>query len=118
MLAGVMTAAAETRSAPELRYTDLGPLLAKCVQAMLSRGRVSLGDKTVVDGIAAIADAVGAASSGDVAATVVKAVEDALAAFKPKPALSGRARLAGERTVGMDDPGMVALLHIVRGAIG
>lgn len=116
MLAGVMTAAADTKGKAAVGTAELGPLLSKCVQAMLSRGRVSLGDKTVVDGVAAIAAALGA-SGDDTGATAMRAVEETLEAFRPKPARSGRARLAGERTVGMNDPGMVALRYIVRGAV-
>lgn len=37
----------------------------------------------------------------------------ALAAFKDQQCKIGRARIFGERTVGMDDPGMVAIARML-----
>jgi phosphoenolpyruvate---glycerone phosphotransferase subunit DhaL len=40
-------------------------------------------------------------------------VDRTLNEFREKPAKVGRARIFGERTIGMDDPGMVALRVMV-----
>ena len=65
------------------------------LQAMLARGRVRLGDKTVVDGIAAVADAVREpGNSDDLAYRVVTAVYSSLEDFDGKASRGGRSRIA------------------------
>jgi dihydroxyacetone kinase-like protein len=41
------------------------------------------------------------------------AARAALDAFRDKPNRIGRARMFADKTIGMDDPGMVALLRMV-----
>ena len=47
---------------------------------------------------------------------VVAAVDAALREFHRRPCLVGRARMFGDKTIGMDDPGMVAF-RIMLGAL-
>ena len=43
-----------------------------------------------------------------------RAVDEALDAFRETRATVGRARMYGDKTLGMDDPGMLAMRTIVR----
>ncbi|WP_148297030.1 DAK2 domain-containing protein [Candidatus Sodalis pierantonius] len=40
-------------------------------------------------------------------------LEETLAAFQQRPNRIGRARMFAERSIGLDDPGQVALLRMV-----
>jgi len=84
------------------------------VPVLLARGKSSLGDKTVVDALAAISkDIAGQSDPEKIAQGAAAAVERTLNEFREKPAKVGRARIFGERTIGLDDPGMVALRVMV-----
>jgi dihydroxyacetone kinase-like protein len=53
-----------------------------------------------------------------VAAAAADAAARAQAALKDKPATVGRARIFGEKTIGMDDPGMIAMTAIAAAIAG
>jgi dihydroxyacetone kinase-like protein len=77
---------------------------------MQARGKAELGDKTVLDALAAIEKA--ATGRDDPAAQLAAArqgVDEAIEAFRGQPNKVGRARVYAERTIGIDDPGMVAM---------
>lgn len=94
VLTALMTLAKTTKSMAAITSQDLPAHLVAVRDAMLTRGRVALGDKTVIDGIAAVA--AGGTARG------------ALDAFRGEPNRAGRARLYGDRSRGLDDPGMLA----------
>ena len=77
-------------------------------------GRSSLGDKTVLDTLAGAARA--AEGKDDFPAmfdAVRAAVDGVLREYRDKPNRIGRARIFGDRTIGLDDPGMVAFKIMV-----
>ena len=76
---------------------------------MIERSGAALGDKTVLDGLAALANATPGADP-------LQVMTATLEKFRPLPCRMGRARIAGERSIGRDDPGMVALMRMVEGA--
>ena len=45
------------------------------------------------------------------------AVTDALESFRDKRATVGRARIFGDKSVGLDDPGMLAMERIVKALV-
>ena len=97
-------------------WSELSGFLATARQAMEARGKASLGDKTVLDALHAIE--IATAGVADPAAQLVasrQAVERALAEFRDKPNRIGRARVYGERTIGVDDPGMMAVKVMLDG---
>ena len=49
------------------------------------------------------------------AAAATAAAESTLTAFRGKPNRLGRARMFGDKTIGMDDPGMRAFQRLVAG---
>jgi dihydroxyacetone kinase-like protein len=88
--------------------------LEKSVNAMMLRGKANLGDKTVMDAvIAASKSAAGKDDPAELLAAAKAGVDGAMAEFRDKPNRIGRARIFAERTVGMDDPGMVAFKVMV-----
>ena len=87
-----------------------------CVQAwraalaaMREASGAQLGDKTMLDVVATIVEAPQSAVLKD---EIIRTLD----AFRPKPCRAGRARVAADRSVGRDDPGMIAMLRLVEGA--
>lgn len=97
----------------QLSRNDIADLLEQTVSALSARGGASLGDKTMLDSLNAIAIALKQATETDDLRLVardaaVQAIED----FRGKPNRIGRARMFAEKSMGMDDPGMVAVLRM------
>lgn len=104
-----MTVAKETKDRTSAEWSEVSGWLEKSVQAMMARGKASLGDKTVMDAVSAAAQAIaGLGEPAAMQAKASKAVDTALDDFRDKPNKIGRARIFAERTIGLDDPGMVA----------
>jgi dihydroxyacetone kinase-like protein len=112
---GMMTAAKALKGATQLDPDRIADLVAEARDAMLARGKSSLGEKTVLDGLHAQAEALAQAAFGERLAVAVAAAENVVAQFRDKPNLAGRARIFGERSVGLPDPGQMALVVITRG---
>ena len=92
---------------------DIAALLVAARDAMLKRGGSSLGDKTVIDAIDAVATAL-ASANGTQSGTAVAAAAaaGALAEFRGRPCRIGRARMFGDKSIGLDDPGMLAVARL------
>lgn len=113
---GLMAAAKETRGRDGVEPGELSALLVAARDKMMARGKAELGGKTVLDSLDAMAAALDGAE--DPAAAAVAAAEGAQAAFRDKRATVGRARIFADRSVGLDDPGMLAMTKIVRAVTG
>jgi len=97
-----------------LGRADLATLLGEVVATLSARGGANLGDKTVLDALQAVHLAMADASEEeDLRRIAIDAVGEALDAFRDKPNRIGRARMFADKTIGMDDPGMVALKRMV-----
>ncbi|WP_366654679.1 dihydroxyacetone kinase subunit L [Fodinicurvata sp. EGI_FJ10296] len=111
---GLMNMAKATKGRTDVPWPELGDLVGGARDAMMQRGKASLGDKTVLDALDAIASAI--AGKDDPAAigeAAVEAVQTTLDRFRGKEAKIGRARIFAERSVGLDDPGMLAMQRVV-----
>ena len=111
---GLMSAAKATKGRTEVPWSETGDLLGGALDAMMLRGKASLGDKTVLDAIAAARTEIGALD--DPAAIVAAANRGAAAAldqFRDQPNKVGRARIFGDKSIGLDDPGMLAFKRVV-----
>jgi dihydroxyacetone kinase-like protein len=85
---------------------------------MAARGKSQLGDKTVLDAVeAARAATANIGEPGKLASATTQAVRAATAEFRMKPFKQGRARIWGERGIGMEDPGMVAFQYMVESLV-
>jgi len=89
-------------------------LLEGVISTLASRGGARLGDKTVLDALEAIRTSVSNASSGETFSKIaLGACDQALGEFRNQPNKIGRARMFPEKSVGMDDPGMIALKRMI-----
>ena len=77
--------------------------------AIAARGGARSGDKTMLDSLQAIAAALARADAADPLQAARGAATLALVEFRDKPNRIGRARMFADKSVGMDDPGMVAV---------
>jgi dihydroxyacetone kinase-like protein len=97
-------------------WTEVPSLLNAVVRAMAARGKSSLGDKTVLDALDAAARAAGSETEPEAMRRAAACgVDAALDAFRDKPNKIGRARIFADKTIGLDDPGMVAIKVMIAG---
>ncbi len=109
----LMTCAKETKGQRELALADLGKLLSASRDSMMARGGAKLGDKTVLDALDAVACAVTGLSDPEAMSEAARrAGREALEHFRGRPNQVGRARMFADRTVGLDDPGMLAFVKL------
>ncbi len=116
MATAMLAVAKDSKGKTAIEWSEVSRLVTVAREAMQSRGKASLGDKTVLDSLAAIETAI--AGLGDPAAQLAAArtaADGALAAFRDKPNKIGRARVYAERSVGLDDPGMAAVVAMLAG---
>lgn len=103
----------------ELASADVADLIAQARETMLKRGGAAPGDKTVIDTLTVIEEALrGAGDFAGMEAGAAAAAERALADYRERPNRVGRARMFADRSVGMDDPGMLAVALICRDLAG
>lgn len=112
---GLMAAAKATRGRTEVPWSELSGLLHGALEAMIARGKASLGDKTVLDALDAASRAVDGAVPAEMLAAASSAVDETMTRMRSQQAKVGRARIFGERSVGLDDPGMLAFREMLRG---
>lgn len=113
LLASGLLASAKWLDGRSLGRAALPDLLLHTVQKLSARGGASLGDKTMLDSLQAIAHALSQAKPQDDLAAVARiAAARAVDEFRGKPNRIGRARMFAEKSIGMDDPGMVAVLRM------
>jgi len=84
----------------------LPDLLEDATDAIIARGGASLGDKAMLNSPAAI---IGATHTVDQPQKMLDAAQSAatqaLGDFRDRPCKIGRARIFGDKTIGMDDQG-------------
>jgi dihydroxyacetone kinase-like protein len=85
---------------------------------MMTRGKGALGDKTVLDVLDAMSAAMREAPSDDYYQRALAAARSTLETYRDKPNKLGRARMFGEKSVGLYDPGQLALVRIVEALRG
>ncbi|CAH2598728.1 DAK2 domain-containing protein [Rhodovastum atsumiense] len=113
---GLMAAAKATRGRTEVPWHEMSSLLGAALDQMRTRGKASLGDKTVLDALdAAVKATKGLDDPAEILAAARTAVAAAMATCRDWPARIGRARIFAEKSVGLDDPGQRAFLRILEG---
>ncbi|TFL16205.1 dihydroxyacetone kinase subunit L [Jannaschia formosa] len=112
---GIMAIAKQVKGETEVSPARVSELTALARDQMQARGKAELGGKTVLDSLDAVAKATeGQSAPSEVADAAATAATEALDAFRDRKATVGRARIFGEKSVGMDDPGMLAMERIVK----
>lgn len=105
----LMAVGKRVKGATAVPWSELSPMLDEALTAMMSRGKSQLGEKTVLDAVSSCAKAIHGIDDPSVQhAAATNAVAATMAEFRGRPCLAGRARIFGDKSVGMDDPGMAA----------
>jgi dihydroxyacetone kinase-like protein len=110
----LLTIGKETRGRETVDWPELGSLLAQACNAMIARGGAKLGDKTVLDALHAVAEAIDGRDQPGVRTLALQALDDILDRFRALPCQIGRARMFGDKSVGFDDPGMLAFAKLTQ----
>jgi dihydroxyacetone kinase-like protein len=110
----LMTLGKETKGRATIDWPEMGGLLAKARDAMIARGGAKLGDNTVLDALHAVAEAIDGRDQPAVRIQALQAVKDTLDHFRALPCQIGRARMFGAKSVGFDDPGMLAFAELAQ----
>ena len=113
---GLMSAGKTLRGKTGIEPAEISGLVAGARDRMRERGKAELGGKTVLDSLDYIAKATETAD--DKARAAVGAADRALDDFRDRPATVGRARIFADKSIGLDDPGMLAMQRAVRAAVG
>ncbi|MFD0979793.1 dihydroxyacetone kinase subunit L [Tropicimonas aquimaris] len=112
---GFMSAAKACKGREAVPFAEVSDLLAGACEAMMARGKGNLGDKCVLDSMDAMARATaGLDEPGALQAAAEAAAAETVEAFTPQQNKLGRARMFGEKSAGIADPGQVAALEMVR----
>ncbi|MEO9334706.1 dihydroxyacetone kinase subunit L [Pseudomonas guguanensis] len=110
----LLTIGKKTKGCETVAWSELSVLLQAALDAMINRGGASLGDKTVLDAIEAVVKATdGLHDANQIAASSQKSVQLALDDFRDQPCKIGRARMFAEKSIGIDDPGMLGFARLV-----
>lgn len=98
-------------------WEELPILLAQAQAQMSHRGGAQLEDKTVLDALHAAHSAMlGLTDPIEQGRVARMAVASVIACMRGQPNKIGRARMFAERSVGLDDPGMIAFAHLLDAA--
>jgi dihydroxyacetone kinase phosphoprotein-dependent L subunit len=115
---GFMKAAMPSRGKTSVTLQELTDMLGASIDGIMARGGAKLGDKTLLDALIPVHEAMKAhaAGDGDLAATLkdcANAAERAIEETKGLVAHRGRASQVGERSANTPDPGIVAIATIL-----
>ena len=106
---GMMAIAKVKKGQTGIELEEVSRLFDIALEAMQKRGKASLGDKTVLDVIAAARDAAKNQSDGQTMLdSINQAINDTMDQFRNRQSQIGRARIFGKKSIGLDDPGMLA----------
>ena len=116
-----LQASTSAGSRTELTPSEFGSALEKGLAGIVSRGKATVGDKTMVDAlqpaIKMYKDAIESGETLDLALSkAVSAAEEGLKSTVPLVARKGRASYLGERSAGHPDPGASSAVLLFRSA--
>ena len=114
MATGMMAVAKVKKGQTGIELKEVCRLFDIALEAMQKRGKASLGDKTVLDVIAAARDAANNQSEWQrLLDSINQAINDTMNIFRNRQSKIGRARIFGEKSIGLDDPGMLAFKRML-----
>ncbi|WP_372801094.1 dihydroxyacetone kinase subunit L [Paracoccus seriniphilus] len=115
MATALMAAGKSVKGETSVAMTRLPDLLASAQEAMIARGGASLGDKTMLDVLEAVIAALREAGDDprNMQQAALSAANKTLDEYRDKPNKVGRARVYSEKSVGLDDPGMMAVKRLI-----
>lgn len=110
-----MKFAASVKDVEELTRDELNKAFTAGVDGVKQRGKAEVGDKTMVDVLEPVAEALNAGKSFD---EVVKIAEESMEKTKDIKAKKGRASYVGDRSIGHIDPGAASSYILVKETLG
>lgn len=110
-----MKFAASLKDVDELTRDNLNQAFTAGVDGVKQRGKAEVGDKTMVDVLEPVAEALNAGKSFD---EVVQIAEEYMEKTKDIKAKKGRASYVGERSIGHIDPGAASSYILVKTTLG
>lgn len=110
-----MKFAASLKDVDELTREKLNQSFTAGVDGVKQRGKAEVGDKTMVDVLEPVAEALNAGKSFD---EVIKIAEESMEKTKDIKAKKGRASYVGERSIGHIDPGAASSYILVKETLG
>jgi dihydroxyacetone kinase-like protein len=112
---GFMRAGMLAKDKSSITLAELEEMLSAAIQGIQQRGGAEVGDKTLLDALIPMRDAIKAHAAGgdadptDVLKEVTKIANDSIERTKGWVARRGRQSFTGERSSGTPDPGIVAI---------
>lgn len=98
----------------DVTVADAQTFTAAAAESIAQRGKTQVGDKTILDGLVAVADALVDQSDADAALdAAIAAAAEAVERTKDLQSRRGRASWLQERSIGIADPGATALQRFV-----
>ncbi|MCS5717341.1 dihydroxyacetone kinase subunit DhaL [Herbiconiux sp. CPCC 205763] len=102
----------------EISGTDVVAMLRASIEGIKARGNADVGDKTLLDALVPMTDALeravaSGATSGEAVAAAAVAARESADATSTMIAKRGRASYSGERSIGSPDAGAVAVAVIL-----
>ena len=110
-----MKFAASLKDVDELTREKLNQAFTAGVDGVKQRGKAEVGDKTMVDVLEPVAEALNAGKSFD---EVIKIAEESMEKTKDIKAKKGRASYVGERSIGHIDPGAASSYIVIKETLG
>lgn len=110
----MMAAGKQVKDKTSADWSDLPALLQAAQDAMIARGGANLGDKTMLDIMDSLIKSLDGLQTADEMLTAAQSsAKEALDTFRDQPNKIGRARVYAEKSIGMDDPGMMAISRMI-----
>ncbi|MEN8950835.1 dihydroxyacetone kinase subunit L [Planktotalea arctica] len=110
----LMASGKQVKDRSSVDWPELPALLQAAQDAMIARGGANLGDKTMLDTMDSLIKALDGLQSPDEMLTAAQsAAKEALDTFRDQPNKIGRARVYAEKSIGLDDPGMMAISRMI-----
>ena len=110
-----MKFAASLKDVEDLTRDELNKAFTAGIDGVKQRGKAEVGDKTMVDVLEPVAEALNAGKSFD---DVVKIAEESMEKTKDIKAKKGRASYVGERSIGHIDPGAASSYILIKETLG
>lgn len=116
LVAGALLAGSRVwEGTTEIGLPEAASFTDAAARSIAQRGKTQVGDKTILDGITAAAEALeGAEEPGQALAAAVEAAARAVEETKGLQSRRGRASWLQERSIGLVDPGATAFLRFLQ----
>jgi dihydroxyacetone kinase-like protein len=110
---GLSAAGRTVRGKQALSRSDVVTALSAAAKAVCDRSGATAGDKCVIDSLLAIERHLDTTDDVNLLPQAEVAAQACLLEFRTRESKLGRARMYGSKSIGHDDPGMLAVLRLL-----